>query len=219
MRRVLARTLSYMCPDFFNSNDMKRLILMLALVSVGFIGSAQKKETRQERVERWKNDMEVFQQRRMKSMAIYDVADSLEGRMAEEAVRGADFVLEADAVTFRRGNRVQVNSTTNFISVKGDRAVVQVSPSYFYAGPNGVGGVTVDGVISGVSVTSDKRGNIRYSMNVTGVGISARVDISIRKDSPYAYAVVIPNFSSNSIRLDGRIVPYSLSRVVEGTSL
>ena len=72
MRHVLARTLSYMCPDFLNSNDMKRLILMLALVSVGFIGSAQKKETRQERVERWKNDMEAFQQRRMKSMAIYD---------------------------------------------------------------------------------------------------------------------------------------------------
>ena len=198
---------------------MKRLILMLVLISAGFVGSARDKETRQERIRRWKNDMEAFQQRRMKSMAIYDVADSLEGRMAEEAVRGADFVLEADAVTFRRGNRVQVNSTTNFISVKGDRAVVQVSPSYFYAGPNGVGGVTVDGVISGVSVTSDKRGNIRYSMNVTGVGISARVDISIRKDSPYAYAVVIPNFSSNSIRLDGRIVPYSLSRVVEGTSL
>lgn len=198
---------------------MRRLILMLILVSVGFIGSAQRKETRQERIDRWKNDMEAFQQRRMKSMAVYDVADSLSGAIAEKAVQSAAFVLEADAVTFKRGTRVQVSSTTNFISVKDGRAVVQVSPSYFYAGPNGVGGVTVDGAISGVTVSSDKRGNIRYSMNVTGVGISARVDISLTKDSNYAYAVVMPNFNSNSIRLDGRIVPYSHSRTIEGMSL
>lgn len=198
---------------------MKRLILMLVLISAGFVGSARDKETRQERIRRWKNDMEAFQQRQMKSMAVYDVADSLKGASARHALENAGFVLEADAVTFKRGVRVQVNSTTNFISVKDGRAVVQISPSYFYSGPNGLGGVTVDGTVSGVEITEDKRGNIRYSMNVTGVGISARVDITMNRESDYAYAVVMPNFNSESVRLDGRLVPYAFSRVVEGMSL
>lgn len=198
---------------------MKRLILMLVLISAGLVGSARNKETRQERITRWKNDMEAFRQGQMKSMAVYDVADSLKGEQARIAMANAGFVLEADAVTFKRGVRIQVNSTTNFISVKGDRAVVQVSPSYFYSGPNGVGGVTVDGTISGVRISEDKKGNIRYSMNVTGVGISARVDITMNRESGYAYAVVMPNFNSESVRLDGRLVPYAISRVVEGMSL
>ena len=158
--------------------------------------------------------MAAFQARREQGLKAYDMADSIESRISQAAVMDASFVLEADAVTFKRGTRVQVNSATNFISVKDGRAVVQVSPSYFYSGPNGVGGITVDGTVSGVTVKTDKKGNIRYSMNVTGVGISARVDISLRDDSTFAYAVVSPNFNSNTIRMDGRIVPYSRSRVI-----
>ena len=192
---------------------------MLALLSAGFIGSAQNKETRQERIERWKSDMAAFKARQAKDTKVYDVTDSIAGLQAGDAIKNASFVLEADAVTFRRGTRVFVNSTTNFISVRGDRAVVQVSPSYSYSGPNGVGGITVDGKVSDVRVSEDKKGNTHYSMNVTGIMISARVDIVIIADSSKAYATVTPNFSSNTVRLDGRIVPYSLSGTVEGMSL
>lgn len=192
---------------------------MLALLSAGFIGSAQNKETRQERIERWKSDMAAFKARQAKDTKVHDVTDSIAGLQAGDAIKNASFVLEADAVTFRRGTRVFVNSTTNFISVRGDRAVVQVSPSYSYSGPNGVGGITVDGKVSDVRVSEDKRGNTHYSMNVTGIMISARVDIVIIADSSKAYATVTPNFSSNTVRLDGRIVPYSLSGTVEGMSL
>lgn len=192
---------------------------MLALLSAGFIGSAQNKETRQERIERWKSDMAAFKARQAKDTKVYDVTDSIAGLQAGDAIKNASFVLEADAVTFRRGTRVFVNSTTNFISVRGDRAVVQVSPSYSYSGPNGVGGITVDGKVSDVRVSEDKIGNTHYSMNVTGIMISARVDIVIIADSSKAYATVTPNFSSNTVRLDGRIVPYSLSGTVEGMSL
>ena len=192
---------------------------MLALLSAGFIGSAQNKETRQERIERWKSDMAAFKARQTKDTKVYDVTDSIAGLQAGDAINNASFVLEADAVTFRRGTRVFVNSTTNFISVKDGRAVVQVSPSYSYSGPNGVGGITVDGKVSDVRVSEDKKGSIHYSMNVTGIMISARVDIVIIADSSKAYATVTPNFSSNTVRLDGRIVPYSLSGTVEGMSL
>lgn len=193
--------------------------MMLAVLSAGFIGSAQDKETRQERIQRWKDDMAAFKAGQARDTRVYDAADSIAGLQAGKALKNASFVLEADAVTFRHGTRVLVNSTTNFISVKGKRAVVQVSPSYTCSGPNGVGGITVDGTISDVSVSRDKRGNTRYSMNVTGIMISARVDIVIVADSSRAYATVMPNFSSNSVRLDGHVVPYSLSGAVEGMSM
>jgi hypothetical protein len=112
-----------------------------------------------------------------------------------------------------------VNSTTNFISVKGNRAVVQISPSNFASGPNGVGGVTVEGMISGQEVRTDKKGRIIFTMNVMGIGINAQVEIYMFPNSNQASATVYPNFNSNTVWLQGTIVPYENSNVFEGDSL
>ena len=138
---------------------------------------------------------------------------------ARVALRNQDFVLEADNVQFRNGNTVFVNSSTNFISVKGNRAVVQISPSNYYSGPNGLGGVTVDGYVSELQVKTDSKGRITYSMNVTGIGINAQVEIYMYPNSSQATATVYPNFNSNTVWLQGTIVPYENSNVIEGNSL
>ena len=96
---------------------------------------------------------------------------------------------------------------------------MQISPSNFAAGPNGVGGVTVDGMITERSITKDKRGNITYSMNVMGVGINAQVDIYMFPNSNSASATIYPNFNSNTVWIQGNIVPYENSDVIEGSSL
>ena len=53
--------------------------------------------------------------------------DSLLHVEAEEAVNARAFTLEADKVMFKYGETAYVTSTTNFVSVKGDDAVVQVA--------------------------------------------------------------------------------------------
>jgi hypothetical protein len=108
---------------------------------------------------------------------------------------------------------------TNFISVKGNRAVVQISPSDFAAGPNGVGGVTVDGMISGQEYRVGKKGFATYSFNVMGIGINAQVEIYLTPGTNQASATIYPNFNSNTVWLQGNIVPYENSRVIEGSSL
>ena len=50
-------------------------------------------------------------------------------------------------------------------------------------------------------------------------GISAQADISLYPGSDKAHAIISPNFNSQTIRLEGRIVPYGQSRVYEGMSL
>lgn len=209
---------------------MKRILLTLMVVVAGLSAiapdaSAQTDNRntgatrRQKLMDDWHKDMAEFRARSAEDRQLEKLADSLASVQARAALRNQDFVLEADNVQFRNGNTVFVNSTTNFISVKGNRAVVQISPSDFASGPNGVGGVTVEGMISGQEVRTDSKGRTTFSMNVMGIGINAQVEIYMFPDSNRASATVYPNFNSNTVWLDGKIVPYENSTVFEGNSL
>lgn len=176
-------------------------------------------DKRQQRMDAWHKDMAEFRARSAQDRQMAALADSIASVQARAALKNQDFVLEADNITFKTGNTVFVNSTTNFISVKGNRAVVQISPSSFASGPNGVGGVTVDGIITDQKIVVGKKGNINFSMNVMGVGINAQVEINMYPDSSNATATVYPNFNSNTVWLSGKIVPYENSSVYEGMSL
>ena len=198
---------------------MKKMLILLALVSACFSGMAQDRETLKERIERWKSDMEEFNQGRSGVEKRQAAIDTLSWLQAQSALKDSSFVVEADAVTFKYGTRVQVNSTTNFVSLDGDRAVIQVSPSYAYSGLNGVGGITVEGVASNVKITYDKKGRMHFTMDVIGRGVNATVSISAYPGSNRVTVDISPTFNSNDIRLEGYLLPYEHSRVFEGMSI
>ena len=174
---------------------------------------------RQQELDKWHQEMQEFRARSEQRREINELTDSIAGVQAAIAVQNRDFVLEADQVTFKNGNTVFVNSTTTFISVRGNRAVVQISPSNFAAGPNGVGGVTVDGSISGMQRMVDKKGRTTISFNAMGLGINAQIEIYMVPGTNRASATIYPNFNSNTVWVEGDIVPYSSSNVFEGNSL
>lgn len=174
---------------------------------------------RQKAMSAWHKDMAEFRARSAQDRMLNALADSLAYVQGKAALTNRDFVLEAESVTFKNGETAFVNSTTNFISLKGNKAVVQISPSNFASGPNGVGGVTVEGTVSGLEVRTDKRGHTTLSMNVTGIGINAQVEVYMYPGSNSATATVYPNFNSNTIWLQGTLVPYENSNVFEGSSL
>jgi hypothetical protein len=209
---------------------MKRILLTIMVVVAGLstiapdasaqtdnrnTGSAKREQMMQD----WHRDMAEFRARSNEDRQLRALADSLASVQARAALRNQDFVLQADNIQFRNGNTVFVNSSTNFISVKGNRAVVQISPSNFSAGPNGVGGVTVDGMVTDQQVRTDSKGRITFSMNVMGIGINAQVEIYMYPDSNQASATVYPNFNANTVWIQGTIVPYENARVIEGSSL
>lgn len=138
---------------------------------------------------------------------------------AIEALNNSDFVLEADRITFRRGKSVFVTPTTNFISLDGDKATVQIAFTYRSGGPNGIGGVTVDGRASNVRIQTDKKGNVSFSMMVVGVGISARVTFEMPNGSNFCSATVAPNFNSNRTTFTGYLYPREESNVFKGRAL
>lgn len=206
---------------------MKKVLLAIMVFVAGLSMTAldisaqntSRSTKRQQALEQWHKDMEEFRARSEERREINELTDSIAGIQAAAAVRNNDFVFEADQVTFKNGNTVFVNSSTTFISVKGNRAVVQISPSNFAAGPNGVGGVTVDGSVSGMERMVDKKGRTTVSFNVMGIGINAQIEVYMTPGTNRASATIYPNFNSNTVWLEGDIVPYESSDVFEGSSL
>jgi hypothetical protein len=201
------------------------MVIVAGLVLTAPDASAQsgnrngRSDDTQNTMDKWKEDMAKFRARSEQDRKLNELTDSLAGVQAVAAVKNQDFVFEAQTVSFKNGASVFVNSNTNFISVKGNRAVVQISPSDFASGPNGVGGVTVDGIISGQEYKVGKRGDATYSFNVMGVGINAQVEIYLTPGTNQASATIYPNFNSNTVWLQGNVLPYNSSNVIEGMSL
>ena len=206
---------------------MKRVLLTLMVIIAGLsvnaldINAQSNSATsrRQQEMEKWKNEMAEFKAKSQQRHEINALVDSIAGVQAAIAVQNRDFVLEANQVTFKSGRTVFVDSNTTFISVKGNKAVVQISPSNFASGPNGVGGVTVNGTISGMQRMVDKKGRTTVSFNVMGIGINAQIEIYMTPGTNQASATIYPNFNSNTVWVQGQIVPYESSDVFEGTSL
>lgn len=138
---------------------------------------------------------------------------------AVQAIKDKNFVLEANYLVFKRGHTAYVNSSTNFISLEGNKATIQLASSYGIAGPNGIGGITVEGNISNLKVQEDKNGNISFSMNVSGVGVSANVFFNMYKGTNQCSATVTPNFYSGRITFTGNLYPRDYSNIFIGRPL
>lgn len=154
---------------------------------------------------------------RQKAEAAY--LDSLMHQSAVAAIEGRQFVLEADKVVFKRGETAYVNANTNFVLMNDDRGTVQVAFNTAFGGPNGIGGVTVDGNVSNVKMKTTKRGDVNASFAVQGIGISAQVFVTLNRGSNEATVTITPNFNSNTLTLHGKVVPLEQSSIFKGRAL
>lgn len=139
--------------------------------------------------------------------------------IAVQALKEGKFVLEADQLVFKRGRSAFVSSTTNFVLMDGEHASVQIAANNALADPNGIGGITVDGSRKEMKITTDKKGNVNCSFSVQGIGISAQVYITLTNGGNNASARISPNFNSNTLTLNGVLVPLSQSNVYKGRAL
>ena len=185
---------------------MKNIALFMTMFLLMLAGSATAQEETRELT---KAERKALQAR----------IDSLQYAEAEKALNDRAFTLEADQVIFKYGQTAYVTSNTNFVSVKDNQAIVQVAFNIPVSGPNGLGGVTVEGRFSEYDLKKDKKGNVSLSINVTGTGISARADITLYNGSNKATVTITPNFNSNRITLNGVIFPLDKSNVFKGRSL
>ena len=88
------------------------------------------------------------------------------------------------------GQVFYVNSNTNFVSLNDGQAMVQIASNSPYPGPNGLGGITVQGSASNIQTKQDDKGNVYLNMNVQGVFISATVSLMLTNGTNNATVTV-----------------------------
>ena len=195
---------------------MKKFIALVALVMMSAATTAM--YAQESRAERRADRKAQRDAERARLKAEEQVADAVSYDDAVAALKAHQFVLEADQVMFRNGQTAFVNSNTNFVLVNQGRGTVQVAFNTVYPGPNGIGGVTVDGNSADVKMNIDKKGNVFCSFNVQGIGISAQVFINMSNGSNNASVTISPNFNSNNLTLNGNIIPLNQSNIFKGRS-
>ena len=195
---------------------MKKVLFLTTLLLLGFAVSTWAQTSKEARAAR----REALKKEREARRALEAQQDSIAYFKAVEALKSGSFVLEADTVTFPNGITRYVSSNTNYVQADNGEGIVQTAFTNFAynPGPNGLGGVTVQGNISGLSMKEDKDGNYFYNYTIQGMAISATVFITLTGGTNQASVQISPNFNNNNMTMTGRLLPLSESEVFQGTT-
>lgn len=140
------------------------------------------------------------------------VMDQAAHNAALAALKENNWVLMANTLYGPKGQAIPVSDNTNFIQFKDNTVYVQLAFNGI-AGPNGLGGITVQGTPSNISSQTDKYGNLTYSFYVNGTAITAQIIINLNGGSNYAQATVYPMMNNNNLTFSGTLVPTSGSGI------
>ena len=193
---------------------MKRIVSFIVVLAVAMCGMTQVMAQKSITKEAKKVEREIKKQERL-------AQDAVEGQeefnAAVQAINNQSFVLEANNIQPMNGQVFYVNSNTN-LSLNDGQAMVQIASNSPYPGPNGLGGITVQGSASNIQTKQDDKGNVYLNMNVQGVFISATVSLMLTNGTNNATVTVDPNFSGRNLRMTGTLLPYSQSNIFQGTT-
>ena len=192
---------------------MKKVLLLAGIAWLLVSAASFAQSGRSEREQQWRADRE---QRRAQAKALELQQDSTAFAQALKALKADSWVLEANNVNFSNGITRFVTPSTNYISFDDDEGTIQTAFSNFTYSPNGLGGITVQGNVSGQQMTVDKDGNVYYNFSIQGIAISATVSLTLTGGTNQASATVNPNFTGRTITFDGYLVPYSQATIFEG---
>lgn len=195
---------------------MKRIVSLIVVCAIALCGMTQvHAQSKAAEKAAKKIEREIKKKERL-------AKDAIEGQeafnTAVQAINNQSFVLEANTIQPMNGQVFYVNSNTNFVSLNGGQAMVQIASNSPYPGPNGLGGITVQGSASNIQTKQDDKGNVYLNMSVQGTFISATVSLMLTNGTNNATVTVDPNFSGRYLQMTGVLVPYSQSNIFQGTT-
>ena len=190
---------------------MKKFFILL-LLCIGFTDVSAVAQTIEQVSGVPQNETKAGRKAREKRLQA--LADSISYVEASNAIDANYFVITADKISLGNSGHMYMtpDGSTNFILVQGSKSTIQLAFNNGRMGQNGLGGVTVEGTVSGMKKKITKKGDIHYDFNVQGVGVSAQVNVVVYKGSNSASAYVNPNFSSDKMTVYGPLVPYDMKR-------
>ncbi|HNR43272.1 MAG TPA: DUF4251 domain-containing protein [Bacteroidales bacterium] len=134
--------------------------------------------------------------------------------LLNDLVTSRSFVVEADFLENKYGEKVPVSSSINFIMVNADEGVLQTG-SNFRIGYNGVGGVTAEGTIGDYQVVKNPK-NLSYNVKFHIVTNLGSYDIFLTVFSDFRARATISGVTSAKLTYTGRFEDLSRSKVYKG---
>ena len=125
------------------------------------------------------------------------------------------FVLEADQLSDKYGQRVQVSPNINFIMIDSLQGTIQLG-SAFNVGYNGVGGTTVDGRITKYVVNKTGKKKDSYSIQIIFMSALGTYDITLLVGAEGNATATIRGNWSGQLNYHGKLIPLGKSRVYKG---
>ena len=200
---------------------MKRFsIIVLAIVAICCVGSASAQIVGGKEIEvRVENQLGDKASKKNSKKEQKAIEKEIAYQSALGLVKSHSFVMEANKLSMPDGSSLAVFSDVNYIMMNGDKAVVQASPG-ISGGQNGMGGITLEGMVVDLRESVDKRGNLSLKFTVMSTGGSAEVELKLLAGGNSANATVTPKMgTSNRVILFGKIVDPEKSRVFKGFSM
>ncbi len=129
------------------------------------------------------------------------------------------FVLEADFVSDKRGNRIPVSSEINFIVVDSTHGTLQLGSPYGL-GRNGLGGITLEGRISKYNLKEiQKKTGKSYSLMIIILTSFGTYDITFQISEKGNTEATIRGNTMGLLRYSGNLIPIGESKVFKGSTI
>jgi len=124
------------------------------------------------------------------------------------------FVLEADYLQNRYGDRIPVVSNLNFIRVDRSNGILQTG-SNFGSGYNGVGGVTAEGSIGSYEISKDSK-KLSHTLKFSILTQIGHYDIFMTVNADNRASATITGLGPGKLTWDGQLKALYNSRVFKG---
>lgn len=122
------------------------------------------------------------------------------------------FVLEADFLSDKRGQRVPVQATINFIMIDSNRSTVQFG-SAMTIGYNGVGGATIEGNISNYKYNVMGKNKENYNVSFNFMSSLGTYDITLLVNAVGSADAQVRGNWGGQLNYHGKLVPLEISRI------
>ena len=173
------------------------LLFIMVFLLVSYTGNSQdKKADKKERKEL----------KKAQETANFNILDSL--------LVSRRFVLEADYLQNKIGDKISVSSVLNFVKVDGEKGVLQTG-SDLLVGSNGSLGVTTEGNISNYKIHKDYK-SLNHRVSFTLVSKLGVFNIDMNVTSGNSASATITSTSSGRLTWKGHLMAADYSRVFKG---
>jgi hypothetical protein len=173
------------------------ILLILGFLQIPFVSNSQ--------------DVKPGKQERK---ALKEAQDNINFSILDSLLISRRFVLEADYLQNKIGDKISVSSTLNFVKVDGEKGILQTG-SDLLKGSNGSGGVTTEGSISKYKVHKNYKSlTHRVTFNlVSNLGV---FNIDMNVTSSNSATATITSTGSGRLTWRGQLMAADHSRVFKG---